>query len=77
MDLKYKNKKLTILSILVIFSVYFVYYFIGYLVNTDILNAITPHRNGFSISFYGIFLLFGTSLLVVYFIGKYREKRKK
>jgi len=77
MDLKYKNKKLTILSILVIFSVYFVYYFIGYLVNTDILNAITSHRNGFSISFIGIFLLFGTSFLVVYFIGKYREKRKK
>ncbi len=57
-------------------STYGIYYFIGYLLNTDILNAITPHKNGFSVSFVGIFLLIGTSCFLVYVIENYWKNKK-
>ena len=73
-----KYNRIPILDIIVIFSVYFVYYFIGYLFDTDMLNAITPHgMHGFTISFVGVFLLIGTTILVKFVINKYIDKRNK
>jgi hypothetical protein len=58
----------------VMLAVYFMYYFIGFLFNTDMFNAITPQENGVSFSFIGIFLLLVTSLLILNVIDKYRKR---
>ncbi len=65
------------LAIIILLCTYFVYYFIGYLLKTDILNAFTFRKNGVSISFIGIFLLIITSLLVRKIINIIREKISK
>lgn len=71
------NKRLKILVLFVILAVYWVYYFIGYLFNNNILNAITFHKNGFTINIIGFFVLITTSVLVIYFIQKYVDKKNK
>lgn len=71
-----KDKKL---SLIIVLGVFVAYYVIGYIFKTDILNAITFRRHGFSISFVGIFLLLTTTILIAYIVEaarKYIEKRK-
>ena len=70
------NKSLKILVLIVILGVYCVYYFIGNLFNTNILNAVTFHNHGFLINIIGFVALVATSVLVLYLIKKYIEKRK-
>jgi len=70
------NKRLKILVLVVIIGVYCIYYFMGYLFNSNILNAITFHRHGFTINIIGFEVLFATTVLVLYFIQKYMNKRK-
>lgn len=65
------------LAIIIVLCTYLAYYFIGYLLKTDALNAFTLHRNGISISFIGIFLLLVTSLLVGYIIDVIRKSADK
>jgi hypothetical protein len=67
-----KSEKVTILDTLIIFSIYIVYYFIGSLFNTDMLNAITPNGDGIQINSLGVLLLVGTFLLIKYVIKKLR-----
>ncbi|MGE6489819.1 hypothetical protein [Paenisporosarcina sp. NPDC076898] len=70
------NKRLKILVFSVILGVYCVYYFIGYLFDTNILNAITFRKHGFSINIIGFVALVATSVLVLSLIQKYIDKRK-
>jgi uncharacterized membrane protein YraQ (UPF0718 family) len=74
--MKKTNFKDKILAILMVLGTYFVYYF---LFNTDVLNAVTFRKNGMTISFIGIFILFATPFFVIYIIQvirKYIDKRK-
>jgi hypothetical protein len=77
--MKKNNSKDMILAFLTLIGTYFVYYYIGYLLNTDVLNAVTYRKDGMTISFIGFFLLFITSVFVFYIIEvirKYIDKRK-
>lgn len=49
----------------IMFANYIIYYYIGYLLNTDIWNAITINKDGFTISFLGISLLLFTTHLIM------------
>jgi hypothetical protein len=73
--MKKTNFKDKILAILIVLGTYFVYYFIGYLFNTDVLNAVTFRKNGMTISFIGIFILFATPFFVIYIIQVIRKYR--
>lgn len=64
-------------AIIILFCTYFVYYLIGYLFKTDILNAITFRKDGASISFIGIALLLITYVLVEKIIDAIRKKIDK
>jgi hypothetical protein len=59
------NKKMVFI---ILITVYFIYFIIGLIFKTDILNAVTFRRNGMSISFIGILLLIFTTLLIGYII---------
>lgn len=63
------------LAIIILLCTYFVYYLIGYLFKTDMLNAFTLRKSGFSISFIGIPLLIVTSVLVGKIIDVIRKNR--
>ena len=68
------------IALLIVLCTMFMYYIIGYLFKTDILNAITFRKNGVSYSFIGVILLFVTTLIIGYVIekiSKSRERREK
>jgi hypothetical protein len=44
--MKKNNSKDMILAFLTLIGTYFVYYYIGYLLNTDVLNAVTYRKDG-------------------------------
>lgn len=69
-----KDKKL---AIIILISTYYIYYLIGYLLKTDMLNAFTLRKSGVSISFIGILLLLITSVLVGKIIDVIRKKMDK
>jgi hypothetical protein len=71
--MKKNNSKDKLLAILIVLGIYFVYYVIGYLFNTEVLNAVTVRKHGMSISFVGIFMLFATSFFIVYLIKAFRK----
>jgi hypothetical protein len=60
----------------VLLVVYFMFYITGLIFNTDMLNAITPGENGFSVSFIGILLLLITSIVVLKIINKVQPKKQ-
>jgi Na+/H+-translocating membrane pyrophosphatase len=64
------------IGILIILSIIFIYYIIGYIFKTDILNVITLRKNGISISFVGIILVFITSVLVIFIINFTNNTKK-
>jgi hypothetical protein len=66
------DKKLTLLVFL---GTLLVLYFLGYLMNTDILSIVTFHKNGSTFSFIGVFLLFIISSIILYVIQVYKNKR--
>lgn len=68
-----KDKKL---AILIVLSVIFLYYIIGHIFKTDILNFITFRKHGVTYSFIGLLLLIGTSLFIGYIIEVIMKKRK-
>lgn len=70
-----RDKKLVIVIVL---SIYILYYLIGWLLKTDMLNPVTIRTNGATFSFVGIILLTITSLLVGYIIDvlEYTESTK-
>jgi uncharacterized membrane protein (DUF485 family) len=72
-----KDKKITIQMIVVMLSVYFSYYIIGYLLDTDMLNAITPRKGEVTFSFIGFVLLFVTTILVKLAIDTFKKRNKK
>lgn len=67
---------LGLIYIIFIMLTMLLYYIIGYIVKTDILNAITLRKSG--VSFIGVILLFVTSMMITYiveFIKKDRENK--
>jgi|GEM_PF-2725103 len=64
------NKSDKKVALLIILCTMLMYYIIGYIFNTDILNFITFRKNGVSFSFIGMGLLLITSLFIGYIIGK-------
>ena len=68
-----KDKKI---ALLIIVSTMLLYYVIGYFLKTDMLNAITPRRNGVTFSFIGVALLLITSLAISYIVEKFRKNKK-
>lgn len=68
------NKKMVFI---ILITVYFIYFIIGLIFKTDILNAVTFRRNGMSISFIGILLLIFTTLLIGYIIEIIMKKISK
>lgn len=60
------NPKDTRISISIVLCTIFAYYVLGYILKTDILNAVTIRKNGVSFSFIGIFLLIITSSIIGY-----------
>jgi hypothetical protein len=75
-----KNKsKDIILGVLIFLGIYFFYYYIDHLFNTDVLNFITIRKDGTTFSFIGFFLFLITSVFVLYMIEvirKYIDNRK-
>lgn len=68
------------IALLIVLCTMFMYYIIGYLFKTDILNAITFRKNGVSYSFIGVILLIVTTLIIGYVIEKIKinkERREK
>lgn len=70
------NKADRKVALLIILCTMLMYYVIGYIFNTDILNFITFRKNGVSFSFIGMGLLLITSLFIGYIIN-YIEKNSK
>lgn len=68
------NKAEKKVALLIILCTMLMYYIIGYIFNTDILNFITFRKNGVSFSFIGMGLLVITSLFIGYIIN-YIEKK--
>jgi uncharacterized membrane protein (DUF485 family) len=66
-------------ALIIVLSTMLIYYIIGYIFKTDILNAITLRKNGVNFSFIGIVLLFITSIVIgniIDFIRKSRERKQ-
>lgn len=58
-------------QVIIIVTVYLVFFSIGKLINTDILNAITFYKDGFTISFIGVILLLVTSNIIYFIIKRF------
>jgi hypothetical protein len=53
------------LSLLICVGTLAALYFIGFLMKTDILNIITPHKNGFTFSFIGALVWLIISIFIL------------
>jgi ABC-type Mn2+/Zn2+ transport system permease subunit len=69
-----RDKKI---ALIIVLSTMLIYYIIGYIFKTDILNAITLRKNGVNFSFIGIVLLFITSIVVGNIIDFTRKSRER
>ena len=69
---KYKK-----VAIIIVLCTYLFYYLIGNLLKTDMPIAFTLNKNGSSISFIGLFLLFVTSVLVGHIFDAVKKKTHK
>jgi hypothetical protein len=63
------------LTLLVFLGTLLVLYFLGYLMNTDILSIVTFHTNGSTFSFIGALLWFIISSIILYVIQVYKNKK--
>lgn len=63
------------LTLLVFLGTLLVLYFLGYLMNTDILSIVTFHKNGSTFSFIGALLWFIISFTILYIIQVYKKKK--
>ena len=71
------NSNNTKFTIIIMVCINFVCHVIDYLLNTDMISAVTYHKNGgMTISFVGIFILIVASILVSGVTIKYLEKKK-
>ena len=68
-----KDKKI---AILIVLSTILLYYILGYIFKTDILNFITFRKHGVTYSFIGLLLLVSTSLFIVYIIEVIKKSKK-
>ncbi|NLK96293.1 MAG: hypothetical protein GX275_14080 [Clostridiales bacterium] len=66
------NKKIILLIVL---GTMFIYYIIGYFLNTDILNAFTFRKNGISFSIIGLILLIITTIAICFIIDVFTKKK--
>lgn len=67
-----KNNKLTILDVFIfVFSCCF-WYFLSYVFQNKMLNALFPMHDSLAISILGVILLFGTFFLARYGVNKLR-----
>jgi len=69
-----RDKKI---ALLIVLCTMLIYYFIGYIFNTDIVNAIALRKNGVSFSFIGMILLLITSLFIGYIIDIIRKHSER
>lgn len=63
------------LTLLVFLGTLLVLYFLGYLMNTEVLSIVTFHKNGSTFSFIGAILWIIISSTILYFIQVYKKKR--
>ena len=65
-----RDKKI---ALIIVLCTMLIYYIIGHIFKTDILNAITLRKNGVTFSFIGIILLFITSIVIGNIVDSIRK----